>query len=245
MQKNQKEEGLNTDEICIAFNNAFLNCNDELFTGSIDIRFSGSTCVTVMTLGQKLFCSNVGDSRGIVVKKKEGAAGKLIAQAISRDQKPCQPDEAARIHKYGGRIDSFRDPDKNPIGPLRVWLKNEDIPGLAMTRSFGDEVASRVGVTAEPEILELDLCPDDRFIVLASDGVWEFLSNEEVAKVVLPYFECKNAEKAAEAVVRESYLKWKQEEDDIVDDITCVIIFLDVKLEQQEPNIHLQQMNSK
>ena len=80
------------------------------------------------------------------------------------------------------------------------------------------------------EILELDLCPDDRFIVLASDGVWEFLSNEDVAKIVMPYFECKNAEKAAEAVVRESYLKWKQEEEDIVDDITCVIIFLDVKM---------------
>ena len=49
----------------------------------------------------------------------------------------------------------------------------------------------------------------------------------------MPYFECKNAEKAAEAVVRESYLKWKSEEDDIVDDITCVIIFLDVKMPQQ------------
>ena len=56
----------------------------------------------------------------------------------------------------------------------------------------------------------------------------------------MPYFECKNAEKAAEAVVRDSYLKWKQEEDDIVDDITCVIIFLDVKMPQQQPNVHLQ-----
>ena len=65
-----------------------------------------------------------------------------------------------------------------------MWLKNEDIPGLAMTRSFGDETAARVGVIAEPgmlyynnylEILELDLCKDDKFIVLASDGVWEFL----------------------------------------------------------------------
>ena len=73
-----------------------------------------------------------------------------MAQAISRDQKPSQNDEATRIITSGGRIDSFRDPDKNPIGPLRVWLKSEDIPGLAMTRSFGDEVASRVGVTAEP-----------------------------------------------------------------------------------------------
>lgn len=151
MKTKKEEEQLNTDEICIAFNNAFLNCNDELFSGVLDIKFSGSTCVTVLTLGQKLFCSNVGDSRGIVVKKKgDDETGKIIAQAISRDQKPCQPDEAKRIIQNGGRIDSFRDPDKNPIGPLRVWLKEQEIPGLAMTRSFGDEVASRVGVTAEP-----------------------------------------------------------------------------------------------
>ncbi len=196
----------------------------------MDIRFSGSTCVTVMTLGQKLFCSNVGDSRAIVVKKT--LDGKVLAQALSRDQKPCQPDEAERVHQCGGRIDSFRDPHMNPIGPLRVWLKHEDIPGLAMTRSFGDEVASRVGVNAEPEILELDLCKEDKFIVLASDGVWEFLQNEDVAGIVMPFFEKRNAEGAAEALVRASYLRWKEEEDDIIDDITCVIIFLDVKLPQ-------------
>jgi hypothetical protein len=187
----------------------------------------------------------VGDSRGIVVKYQDN---KIVAQAISRDQKPSQNDEATRILNCGGRIDSFRDPDKNPIGPLRVWLKTEDIPGLAMTRSFGDEVASRVGVTAEPgkysetafiillslifcaEILELDLCKEDRFIVIASDGVWEFISNDEIAKIVKPFFDAKNAEKAAEAVVKESYLRWKREEEGIVDDITCVIVFLDVKL---------------
>lgn len=51
----------------------------------MDIRFSGSTCVSIMTLGQKLFCVNVGDSRGIIVKYTDG---KVVAQAISRDQKP-------------------------------------------------------------------------------------------------------------------------------------------------------------
>ena len=85
-------------------------------------------------------------------------------------------------------------------------------------------------ITYFSEILELDLCKDDKFIVIASDGVWEFISNEEIAKIVTPFFESKNAEKAAEAVVRESYLRWKREEEGIVDDITCVIIFLDVKL---------------
>jgi len=108
-----------------------------------------------------------------------------------------------------------------------------------MTRSFGDAVAASVGVNGEPEILELDLAKDDKFIVIASDGVWEFLENEDIAKIVAPFFEIKNAEKAAEAVVRESYLRWKREEEGIVDDITCVIVFLDVKMTQQEPNPNL------
>ena len=75
--------------------------------------------------------------------------------------------------------------------------------------------------------------------MLASDVVWEFLSNDEIANIVKPFFEAKNAEKAAEAVVRESYLRWKREEEGIVDDITCVIVFLDVKLEQQAPSPNL------
>jgi len=178
-EKENKNDPLDTDEVCIAINNAFLDCNEELFNGHMDIRFSGSTCVTLLTMGQKIFCNNVGDSRGILVKQT--SEGKSYAQAISRDQKPCQPDEAERILKSGGRIDSFRDQENNPIGPLRVWLEKEDIPGLAMTRSFGDEVAARVGVVAEPEILELDLGQEDKFMVLASDGVWEFITNDEVA----------------------------------------------------------------
>ena len=49
------------------------------------------------------------------------------------------------------------------------------------------------------------MCKDDKLIVIASDGVWEFLSNEEVANIVWPFFEKRNAEGAAEALVRESY----------------------------------------
>jgi serine/threonine protein phosphatase PrpC len=60
-------------------------------------------------------------------------------------------------------------------------LQNEELPGLAMSRSMGDKVAHSVGVTAEPEVLEFTLSLDDKFMVIASDGVWEFLSNEDVA----------------------------------------------------------------
>lgn len=80
------------------------------------------------------------------------------------------------------------------------------------------------------EILEVDLGPDDKFVVLASDGVWEFMTNEQVAEIVYPFFLTRSAEKAAEQIVREAYNQWTSEEEGIVDDITCIVVFLDCKL---------------
>jgi hypothetical protein len=73
-----------------------------------------------------------------------------VCHNLTRDHKPNEKDEMARIKKKGGRIQPFRDDDGEFIGPARVWLKEDEIPGLAMSRSFGDRVASSVGVVAEP-----------------------------------------------------------------------------------------------
>lgn len=147
---------------------------------------------------------------------------------LNRDHKPELKDEAERIHKRGGRIDSFRDyyNGGEPIGPQRVWLAHEEVPGLAMSRSMGDKVAHSVGVTAEPETWEFTLGLHDRYLVIASDGVWEFLSNEDVAGIVYPFYEQNAPEAAANALVKAAFKKWKQEEE-VIDDITVVIIFLE------------------
>ncbi len=50
----------------------------------------------------------------------------------------------------GGRVFPYRDEDGEQMGPFRVWTKEQNVPGLAMTRSFGDYVASTVGVISEP-----------------------------------------------------------------------------------------------
>lgn len=73
-----------------------------------------------------------------------------MASALSRDHKPDAKDEKERIISWNGRIDTFREPNGDPIGPARVWLKHENVPGLAMSRSIGDLVAASVGVSAEP-----------------------------------------------------------------------------------------------
>ncbi len=89
-------------------------------------------------------------------------------------------------------------------------MKYDEIPGLAMSRSMGDRVAQSVGVISDPEIIETVLTKDDKFIVIASDGVWEFLSNEDVARIVMPFYESNAPEAAANALVKASFKKWKQ-----------------------------------
>lgn len=184
--------------------------------------------MSLLTYGRRIYLANVGDSRAIIARAGSLPSSEIASDALTNDHKPDDKDEAAVIVANNGRIDSYRDANGNPLGPLRVWLKNEDIPGLAMTRSFGDQVAARVGVNAVPELGELDLNKDDKFIVLASDGIWEFLKNIDVARIIYPFYLKKNAEGAAESLVREAFKRWKKEED-VIDDITCIVIFLDVK----------------
>jgi serine/threonine protein phosphatase PrpC len=154
---------------------AFEQSNKEVYSMVSDVRFSGSTCVSVLTYGRKLYVANVGDSRAVLIRQATGNT--CTVTALSRDHKPDDKDEAAVIIANNGRIDSYRDQLGNQIGPMRVWLKHEDIPGLAMTRSFGDAMAARVGVHANPEVTFFDLTTEDKIIVIASDGVWEFLEN--------------------------------------------------------------------
>lgn len=75
----------------------------------------------------------------------------------------------------------MRDDKGNHVGPPRVWLKDENIPGLGMSRSFGDKIGNQVGVIAKPEIMEWVLSEEDKFIIIASDGIWEFIDSEDVS----------------------------------------------------------------
>lgn len=106
-------------------------------------------------------------------------------------------------------------------------MRYENIPGLAMSRSFGDYVASQVGVIPEPEVLHFDVTTKDRFLAIASDGVWEFLSNEEIVEMVRPFYLKNDPEGACEKIVRESTAAWKRE-DDVIDDITIILVFLNM-----------------
>ena len=76
---------------------------------------------------------------------------------MSVDHKPGMPLEKQRIIKNGGRVQQIVGARGQLLGPKRVWLKDQELPGLAMSRSIGDYISHTVGVSAEPEIKKFTL----------------------------------------------------------------------------------------
>ena len=195
---------------------AFHKAEKEISKSDIDANFSGTTCVMTFQLGTKLITANVGDSRGIIVKGDK-------VMPLSIDQKPNNENEMKRILKNGGEVSQYEE-DGIKSGPFRVWKKGEMYPGIAMSRSIGDLLASTLGVIPEPEFIEMEVDKDTKFIILASDGVWEFLDNQKVKELVMPFYKKNDPEGACRLLINES-TKWWNEEDIVVDDITVICLF--------------------
>ena len=148
------------------------------------------------------------------------------AEPLTTDHKPETPDEKTRIERCGGRVFAL-EYDDGIIGPPRVWLPDADVPGLAMSRSVGDQVAHAVGVSSEPDCGVRRLSPDDKFLVAATDGLWEFLPNAEVVSRVAEVSSQSGSPRACvDHLVREATARWLAHER-VVDDTTVCVAFLE------------------
>ena len=183
----------------------------------IDANFSGTTCVMVAQIGDRFICANIGDSRAIMIK-----TGNEIVP-LSIDQKPDDPEESKRIVQNGGEISQYEE-DGEKSGPYRIWKKGEVYPGSAMSRSVGDFIATSLGVVPEAKFIEEKIDQDCKFIVVASDGIWEFLDNKRVGEIVMPYYKNDDPDGACKALIKEA-TEWWNKEDIVVDDITVVVVF--------------------
>jgi len=191
-----------------------------LSDSSIDTEFSGTTAVISIVRGDKVLVGNIGDSRlSIGFVGEDGS--KIVGEAITKDHKPERPDEKARIVATGGRVFAI-EYDDGIDGPPRVWLGHMDVPGLAMSRSLGDTVAHAAGVSSEPEFYEHTFQDVDKYLVLATDGLWEFMDDQ----LVMDY--CKNnsdPRKSVDELITEAKTRWMREEQ-VVDDTTVIVAHL-------------------
>ncbi|XP_054812249.1 protein phosphatase 2C and cyclic nucleotide-binding/kinase domain-containing protein isoform X2 [Prosopis cineraria] len=212
---------------------AFLATNSQLHADVLDDSMSGTTAITVLVRGRTIYVANSGDSRAVIAERR---GNDVVAVDLSMDQTPFRQDELERVRLCGARvltldqIEGLKNPDVQCWGteegddgdPPRLWVPNGMYPGTAFTRSIGDSVAETIGVVATPEIVVFELTPNHPFFVLASDGVFEFLSSQTVVEMVSKF---KDPRDACAAIVAESYRLWLQYETR-TDDITIIVVHI-------------------
>lgn len=132
----------------------------------------GSTAVVVYVSDDGFISANLGDSRAILCRGPK-------AIPLTKDHKPDTTSERKRIEDLGGRVKwhGYLGPDKLPVPGMGAYRINGN---LAVSRAFGDRL-ERPYVSSEPEITVHERNNDeDRFIVLASDGLWDVMSSQDV-----------------------------------------------------------------
>lgn len=186
---------------------------------NIDCFCSGTTAVTLIKQGQDLIIGNVGDSRAVLGTRDKNNS--LVAEQLTVDLKPNLPAEAERIRKCRGRVFALHDEPE----VARVWLPNNDSPGLAMARAFGDFCLKDFGLISVPEISYRRLSEKDEFVVLATDGIWDVLSNKEVVDII---DSAPARSSAARALVESAVRAWRYKyPTSKVDDCAVVCLYLD------------------
>ena len=137
----------------------------------------GSTCVGVILNDSSIWSFNVGDSRAVLCRN-----GKAIDLTV--DHKPNDPKEEDRIRKLGGFVfwDGYKDENGLPVPGHGCYRVNGN---LAMSRAMGDNAESPY-VNSNPDVTETQRkFTEDKFIIIASDGLWDVMSSQEAVDFVM------------------------------------------------------------
>lgn len=151
------------DAVAAAIRAAYLTTDREFLTQGVR---GGACAATALVKDGELFVANVGDCRAVLGSRSG------IATALTSDHTAAREDERRRIESSGGYVS---------CGSSGVWRVQDC---LAVSRAFGD-ASMKAWVTCEPEVSRRRLTPDCRFLVVASDGLWNKVSCQEAVDVVV------------------------------------------------------------
>lgn len=177
---------------------AYEKTDQAILTHNPDLGRGGSTAVTaILVNGRELWVANVGDSRAVLSRKGE-------AVQMSTDHEPNT--ERGSIENRGGFVSNM---------PGDVARVNGQ---LAVSRAFGDKNL-KSHLRSDPDIKNTHINEETDFLILASDGLWKVMSNQEAVDIARKMKDPLRAAKslAAEAVKRDSK-----------DDISCIVVRLKV-----------------
>ncbi|PPD72122.1 hypothetical protein GOBAR_DD30975 [Gossypium barbadense] len=248
-----EQGGLSADVIKKAFNateEEFLHLVKQSLPVRPQIASVGSCCLVGAISNDVLYVANLGDSRAVLGKRvSEDKKNKVVAERLSTDHnvgveevrkevEALHPDDSHVVVYTRGvwRIKGIIQVSRS-IGD--VYLKKPDFYRDPIFQRFGNPVPlKRPVITAEPSILIRKLKPQDLFLIFASDGLWEQLSDETAVDIVFRNPRAGIAKRLVSAALREVAKKREMRYGDIKkiekgirrhfhDDITVIVIYLD------------------
>ncbi|GLT74329.1 hypothetical protein SLA2020_461340 [Shorea laevis] len=177
-----------------AIKRAYHSTDAEILDQTVHLGRGGSTAVTAILInGQKLVVANVGDSRAVICKNG-------VATQLSVDHEPSK--EKRMIERRGGFVSNL------PGDVPRVDGQ------LAVARAFGDR-SLKLHLSSEPDV-KIEMINDDvEFLILASDGIWKVMSNQEAVDTIK---HLKDAQAAAKRLIEEALSRKSK------DDISCIVV---------------------
>ncbi|GIL53788.1 hypothetical protein Vafri_9420 [Volvox africanus] len=200
--------GMIATDVASALCQAFQTADAALAEATLNCPDAGSTATVALLSANNIIAAHCGDSRALICR-----GGHVMA--LTEDHRPARVDERERVLKSGGQI---------------LWNEGERVMGiLQTTRAFGDRDLKHFGVIAEPEVAILSRTPEDEFLILATDGVFNVLSNEEVADVarrVLRRAMERGASRSAAIQMAASAIGRFSRDRNSKDDITVVLVDL-------------------
>ncbi|GJM97146.1 hypothetical protein PR202_ga14051 [Eleusine coracana subsp. coracana] len=242
-------------EAFLATEEGFLELVSRLWETQPDIATVGTCCLLGVVHNRTLFVANLGDSRA-VLGRKVGRTGQIAAEQLSSEHNANQ--EAVRNELMA------QHPDDPQIVSLKhgVWRVKGIIQRvLQVSRSIGDvylkyaqynterikpkfrtsEPFSRPILSANPSVVSRDLQPNDSFVIFASDGLWEHLSNQEAVEIVNSHQRSGSARRLIKAAMQEAARKREMRYSDLTkidkkvrrhfhDDITVIVLFINYDL---------------
>ncbi|KAG7988168.1 hypothetical protein I3843_03G173500 [Carya illinoinensis] len=179
-----------------AIRRAYRETDDDILKKTSVLGRGGSTAVTAILIGgEKLVVANVGDSRAVICKNG-------VAKQLSVDHEPSK--EKMLIESRGGFV------SKLPGDVPRVDGQ------LAVARAFGDK-SLKLHLSSEPNVAVEMIDDDTESIILASDGIWKVMTNEDAVNCIK---HIKDAQSAAKHLIEEAVSRKSK------DDISCIVVKL-------------------
>jgi serine/threonine protein phosphatase PrpC len=213
--------------------NIINSIDKDLSKENFDSKSSGSTLLLLLHISKFIICVKIGDSRCILIKKNTPSENNNNSNNINNfnfenlsfDHKPNNQEEKKRIIENGGIVRQSLNYNGLYEGCYRIYMKEKNYPGLAISRTIGDFDSKLIGNISEPDIKSYFIDTNYKLAILASDGLWDAFNEEDIIYFSNQFFKKDNIENFSEEIGIESVKRWNDYSIER-DDVTVVTVLL-------------------